>query len=163
MTPITLEPETLSTPQAHSGYDRWNSTAGKPDTSGYAILSKFDLAVNDTLDQIAALEQDWDAQGACRIDPYIIDAAREVISSLPRRIKTEALLKDAIPAVVPMRKGNLQFEWHEGPRTLELEIECPSTIHYLKFHPEAGIEEEDVCSITDTDTLAGLIQWFVGG
>lgn len=157
MAPITLESEALSTPTARSGYDRWNSTAGEPDASGYALLSKFDLAVNDALDQIAALEPNWDAQGAYRIDPNIIAAAREVISSLPRQIKA---LSGAIPTVVPMRKGNLQFEWHEMLRTLELEIESLSTIHYLKFHP--GIEEEDICSITDTDTLAGLIQWFVG-
>ena len=159
MAPITLEPQTLSTPQARSTYDRWNSTTGQPDASGYVPLSEFDLAVNAKLDQIANLEQNWDAQGACSVYPSIIEAARELISSLPARIKAHA---SSIPAVVPMRKGNLQFEWHEGPKTLELEIESPSTIHYLKFHPNAGIEKEDLCAITDTDTVAGLIQWFVG-
>lgn len=62
-----------------------------------------------------------------------------------------------------MRKGNLQLEWHCGPRTLELEIESPTTIHYLKFHPEAAIEEEDFCDVSDADALARLIEWFVGG
>ena len=65
-----------------------------------------------------------------------------------------------MPAVVPMRKGNLQFEWHDGPRTLELEIEDPRTIHFLKWHPEAGIEEEDTCSISDADTVTALLEWF---
>jgi len=44
---------------------------------------------------------------------------------------------------------------------LELEVEDPWTIHYLKWHSEAGIEEEEeVCSITDADTVIGLIEWF---
>ena len=160
MAPITLEPEAVSTPPASCGYDRWSSTAGEPDASGYALLSKFDLVVSHSLNRVAALKKDWDAQGAYRINPRIIDTARRIASALPCQIKT---LPDAIPTVVPMRKGNLQFEWHEGPRTLELEIENPSTVHYLKFHPEAGIEEEDTCPVSDTDTLAGLILWFVEG
>ena len=56
-----------------------------------------------------------------------------------------------------------QFEWHDGPRTLELEVEDPWTIHYLKWHSEAGIEEEEVCSITDAGTVIGLIEWFAKG
>ena len=36
-------------------------------------------------------------------------------------------------------------------------------IHYLIWHSEAGIEEEDVCSITDADTVTGLLEWFVRG
>lgn len=159
MTPITLEPETLSTPAARSEYDRWNSMASHPDASGYAILSRFDLTINSKLDQIAALRKDWDAQGAYPVDPSFVKAARELISSLPSKIKDRA---GVIPAVVPMRKGNLQFEWHEGPKTLELEIESTTDIHYLKFHPDDGVEEEDLCDISDTNTVVKLIQWFVG-
>ena len=91
--------------------------------------------------------------------PEIIEAARELISALPGSIKA----KVKVPAVVPMRKGNLQFEWHDGPKTLELEIENPAIIHYLKWHSEAGIEEEEVRLIADTETVTGLIEWFVQG
>jgi len=133
--------------------------AGEPDDSGYAPLSKFDLAINNLLDKIATLERNWDAQGAYPVNPLIIETARELISSLPHRLKNNT---NAMPAVVPMRKGNLQFEWHDGQRTLEIEIETPSTIHFLRFHPEAGIEEEDIRAATDTNTLVRLIQWFVG-
>ena len=93
------------------------------------------------------------------MNPRIIAAAREFISTLPRSIKAKA----KIPAVVPMRKGNLQFEWHDGPKTLELEIESPGTIHYLKWHSEAGIEEEEICLIADTEIVTRLIEWFVEG
>ena len=69
----------------------------------------------------------------------------------------------APPDVVPMRKGNLQFEWHNGSKTLELEIEDPRTIHYLKWHPEAGVEQEDVCGLSDINAVARLIEWFAKG
>ena len=67
-----------------------------------------------------------------------------------------------LPAVVPMAKGNLQFEWHEGPRSLELEIESPDQIHYLKWYPEEGIEEEGFLSIRDITSAEILIRWFMG-
>ena len=46
--------------------------------------------------------------------------------------------------------------WTEDPGT---NLRTP-TIHYLKWHPEAGIEEEDTCSISDLNAVAGLIEWF---
>ena len=121
-----------------------------------AKLDASSTTVNRELDRIAALEKDWDSQGAHAIDSRIIASARDVVSSLP-------LSSGAIPAVVPMRKGNLQFEWHDGPRTLEIEIESPSTIRYLKVNPEANTEEEGSCPIRDMDTITELIQWFTKG
>jgi hypothetical protein len=61
-----------------------------------------------------------------------------------------------------MAKGNLQFEWHEGPRTLELEFENASTVHYLKWHPEEGLEDEGLFSLEEIDRALELIRWFVG-
>ncbi len=119
-------------------------------------LSDFDMAVKKELRRLAALQVNWDAEGARSIDPEIIDAAEEFVSTLPDLLKSHV----SAPEVVPMRKGNLQFEWHDGPRTLELELENARTIHYLKWHPEAGIEEEDTCSISDLNAVAGLIEWF---
>ena len=100
----------------------------------------FDLTVGEGLHRIASLQENWDSEGARSIDPDIIAAAREFVLKLPGRLKSVI----RVPTVVPMRKSNLQFEWHDGPRTLELEIDGPHTIHYLKWHADAGIEEEDV-------------------
>ena len=91
-----------------------------------------------------------------RIDPEIVEAARQFVSSLSEDIASP-------PAVVPMPKGNLQFEWHEGPRTLELEIENPTTIHYLKWHPEEGTEEESFFELSDVFRAESLIRWFMRG
>ena len=119
-------------------------------------LSDFDVAVKSELRRLAALRENWDSEGAKSVDPIIVEAAERFISMMPDRLKSLV----APPEVVPMRKGNLQFEWHDGPRTLELEIEDARTLHYLKWHPEAGIEEEDVCSLADKDAAARLIEWF---
>ena len=91
-----------------------------------------------------------------RAHPAIIRAARHCIARLPSNIVP-------IPAVVPSAAGNLQFEWSAGRRSLELEIENPATIHYLKWDPSEEVEEEDIFSIEDTDRMVDLIQWFVGG
>ena len=122
-------------------------------------LTDFDLAVKTELRRIAALEGNWDSEGARPVDRNIIEATQQFISSLPDTVKSLV----APPEVVPMRKSNPQFEWHDGPKTLELEIEDPRTIHYLKWHPEAGVEEEDVCSLSDSDAVGRLIEWFAKG
>ena len=162
MPPTTLEFDVPSTAQAVGRYNQWISTktvrvrrTGRPKYARFVRLSRFDLAVNEGLDRLASLERNWDAEGADPIEPAIIGAARELISALPRHLKRPLL----IPAVVPMCKGNLQFEWSKGQRCLELELETPNTIRYLKWHPEDGIEEEDSFDIDDTGQATTLLRW----
>ena len=62
-----------------------------------------------------------------------------------------------------MAKGNLQFEWHQGARSLELEIEEPQTIHYLKWDPEEGVENEGSFPLGQTSRTVELILWFTKG
>lgn len=166
MPPTTLEHSVLSTTQAAGSYDQWISvkpvriTRTRPAPPiRFVRLSRFDVAVNQGLDRLATLGGNWDAEGAHPVDPRIIEAARELISAIPRRLKRWNLL----PAVVPMRKGNLQLEWHTGERTLELEIEAPGTIHYLKWDPSTSVEEEDFVPITNLAAVTGLIEWFRKG
>jgi hypothetical protein len=112
--------------------------------------------VNAELDRLAALPKNWDAQGANATDRQVIAAARRFIAVLPKNVA-------GIPAVVPMAKGNLQFEWHEGPRSLELEIESPELVHYLKWDSQDGVEEEGTYSISDVEQSVRLVRWFHRG
>ena len=158
-----LELEVSSTAQAGSGYAEWVSRTREPEPSRFASLSNFDLAVNAELRRVAALKPDWDAEEARPIGIEIIKAAREFVSGLPNDLKETV----GIPAVVPMargseRSGNLQFEWDDGTRSLELEIENPTTVHFLQWHREEGIEREDFFPIDDIGAAVSLIRWFAG-
>lgn len=108
------------------------------------------------LDRLGTLTANWDRQGALPLDPAILRAARQFISGLPEGAARA-------PRVVPMAKGNLQFEWHDGSRSLELEVEDPGTIHYLRWHPEEGIEDEGFFDIRDLGRAETLIRWFMKG
>ena len=52
-----------------------------------------------------------------------------VLYAFFRRLPDEIIVT---PSVVPMTRGRLQFEWHRGNRSLELEFESIGRIHYLK-------------------------------
>jgi hypothetical protein len=131
-----------------SPHDQWEPMA--------FYAPDFQAAVNRQLDHLTTLQPNWDAEGAPQINRELIEAARSFISRLPQNIVSR-------PAVVPSAAGSLQFEWNEGSRSLELEVETPSTIHYLKWDPEEGIEEEAVFDIHDLDRAVSLIRWFMRG
>ena len=163
MTTITLEPQETKTDATENEFDQWVSTTAKLGItrSRFVALSQFDLAVARQLNRLAALRAGWDAEAAPPICRRILLAAREFVSRLPGRIKNSI----PAPAVVPMARGadrpsNLQFEWDDGRRSLELEIETPSSMHYLKWAPDEGVEEEDSFDIHDTERALGLVRWF---
>ena len=112
--------------------------------------------VDRELDRMACLPANWDAEGSVPIDPAIIQAARDFIARLPDNLANA-------PAVVPRSGGNLQFEWSDGLRSLELEIETPQTIHYLKWSPAEAIEEEGLFPIDDIGRAVLLIDWIAKG
>ena len=147
MPPLILDLDETPTDMTDSEYDRWEPVA--------YYAPEFRPMVNRELDRLGKLEPNWDAEGALPIDPAVIDAARTLISRLPDNLAST-------PAVVPMRKGNLQFEWNDGRRSLELEIEDSKTIHYLKWDSGEGIEEEDLIPIDNIDGAVSLIRWFMG-
>jgi hypothetical protein len=113
-------------------------------------------AVAASFDALQQLPENWNGYGAQRIDPAIIAAARQLIEQVPSDVVST-------PQVVPMTRGRLQFEWHHGPRSLEVEFESPSQIHYLKSDSAARIEEEDVLSADDADRVLDLLRWFAAG
>lgn len=112
-------------------------------------------AVDAEIERLASLPANWDGYGAPALDRDILNAARQFNARLAGSITVQ-------PLVVPMSSGVLQFEWHQGQKILELEVEDPATIHYLKWHPAEGLEEEDVFPIGDTEKAISLIDWFTG-
>jgi hypothetical protein len=163
MTTITLEPQETKTDATENEFDQWVSTTAESGITRlrFVALSQFDLAVARHLNRLATLRPGWDGEAAPPICRRILLAAREFVSRLPGRIKDSV----PVPAVVPMARGayrpsNLQFEWDDGQRSLELEIETPSTIHYLKWAPDEGVEEENFFDIHDSEHALALVRWF---
>ncbi|MGO9596670.1 MAG: hypothetical protein ACLP7Q_01465 [Isosphaeraceae bacterium] len=105
------------------------------------------------LQRLRALPPNWSGYGDAAIDRGVIRAAEDFILSLPTDIITT-------PKAVPMTRGRLQFEWHRGDRSLELEFETSDRLHYLKWDSDTNIEEENVISVSDTDTIHSLLRWF---
>lgn len=118
--------------------------------------SEFVAGVQKDIEALGDLTPNWDGYGAPVIDPRFIDAAKRFIVSLPTNLAFR-------PLVVPSSNGSLQLEWHEGPKSLELEFESPGTIRFLQWHPEEGIEEEDTIALEDTERAVDLINWFMRG
>ena len=111
----------------------------------------------DLISKIEALEdlpKNWDCEGSLPIKEAIIEAAKVFSNELGDDLVW-------VPDVVPMSRENLQFDWTEGERSLELEIESPETIHYLKWDFDRGIEEEDTFPISDVEKARQLIRWFL--
>lgn len=128
------------------------------ETSKIVALKRPNLQVDRqvtlaALDNLKTLPQNWDGYTAIPIDTRVIRAAKEFIL---------ALVGDNVPtpAVVPMTMGRLQFEWHQGNRSLEIEFETSDQIRFLKWDSDVNIEEEDVISVTNTDTIHDLLRWF---
>jgi hypothetical protein len=112
--------------------------------------------VENALDRLAAYKPNWDGYGAPAIRQEVIEAARTFARALPADLPRP-------PRVVPMSPGNLQFEWHDGPKVLELEFEDPNTVRFLQWDPAVGLEEEGTFPATDTESAVGLIRWFTNG
>jgi hypothetical protein len=148
MTSTTIDRERETTDRDSSESDEW--------VVAYYYSPEFRERVEAGLNRLLSLPANWDSDGARTIESQLVEAARKFVGELPENLISP-------PAVVPMAKGNLQLEWHSGPRSLELEFESPSMIHYLKWHPEEGVEDEGFFSSDDVDRAVGLIRWFVGG
>lgn len=131
---------------------RLTISAAKADLVSAAEIER---AVGARLDQLAALEPNWDGYGAPALNRGIIAAARQFVGRLASCITVQ-------PLVVPISSGALQLEWHRGQKILELEIEDATSIHYLKWDPATGLEEEDIFPISDSAKGASLIGWFMG-
>lgn len=122
-------------------------------TVGLRDIAAAIASLDARLDQLAALPAGWDGHGAPPVDPAILAAVREWGQAMPGWAFAPA------PAVVPLSSGAVQLEWHVGPRVLELEFETPDTIHFLRWDPAGGVQDEDTIPAGDRSGAEGLIRW----
>jgi hypothetical protein len=115
------------------------------------------VALDARLDQLAALSANWDGYNAPPIDPALIRAVREWGPTMPGWSFAPP------PAVVPLSSGAMQLEWRSGDKLLELEFESPDRIHFLRWNPGHGIEDEDTFPVADRSRAESLIAWVMSG
>jgi hypothetical protein len=154
MHPCLLEPDSdalAANAERPSYVSQTNNPVNRMSVSSFGEIDKpLSLA---QLDRLRDLSEGWNGYGAPVIDRITIEAAKQFVNDLP---------DDAIttPLVVPMTRGRLQFEWHRGNRSLELEFENPRRINYLKVDDDTGVEEEDSLYLWQARELFELIHWF---
>jgi hypothetical protein len=115
------------------------------------------VALDARLDQVAALKPNWDGQGAAPIDMALLRAVRSWGPTMPGWAFAPS------PAVVPLSTGTVQLEWRRESRLLELEFETPDRIHFLRYDPPRGIEDEDTMPVADRDRAERLLAWVSNG
>jgi hypothetical protein len=115
------------------------------------------VALDARLDQLAALQPNWDGQGAAPIDAALIRAVREWGPGMPGWAFAPP------PAVVPLSSGTVQLEWRRDGRLLELEFEATDRIHFLRWDPPHGIEDENTIPVGARDRAERLLAWVCNG
>src|SRR5208337_2963699 len=83
-----------------------------------------------SLARISSLKSDWDGQGS----PPPIRAAFEAMNQVVRELDAYDLPS---PHISPVSGGGLGIEWHEGQRSLTIEILPDGSIEYLKLENDS--------------------------
>ena len=72
-------------------------------------------ALSRRFEELASLAENWDAEGAHRVDRLALNVAWRIVE--------QALRADLpVPELFPVADGSVQLEWPAGPVELEIEI-----------------------------------------
>ncbi len=77
--------------------------------------------VIDSLDQLLGLEDGWDSYSASRIDAGTAEAVVDLLGEI-------MLPGTPVPALVPLRSGGIQIEWHERGVDLEIQVRSQTDV-----------------------------------
>ena len=84
---------------------------------------------------LVTLNDNWDGEGARRIDPTTINRALAAME--------EVLPHDAsAPSIVPLQNSGLQVEWHRNGKDVEIEFDPTGSVTFYYFDAESGEEHE---------------------
>jgi hypothetical protein len=145
MSPATLEEVDETTAVAEPSQAKW--------VPQQYYDPNFKTAIIGQLEALGELSPGWDGYNALSPSVEIVHAAVMFVRSLSDHIAPR-------PRVVPLVSGALQLEWADGERVLELEFESPTTIHYLRWDPQATVSDETDLPVESVSQVEGLIKWF---
>jgi hypothetical protein len=108
----------------------------KAGTSVYSDPDPLWLAsARHAIDPIAALPDNWDGEGALRIQPAVMEAAVRAL---------EQLLPSHTPApqIVPTHRAGIQVEWHRNGKDLEIEFAPGRPATFYFYDSQTQVERE---------------------
>ncbi len=105
------------------------------------------------LDDLAALDEDWDSYGGKPLSPAIYNAASMMLASL----EFDEL---PVPCVTLCSAGTVQLEWQLNGRELEVEVVSPTRLRSLRVFPDGTMDEQEIAYST-TDALRHRTRWLV--
>ncbi len=92
-------------------------------------------AVRHAIEPIAALPDNWDGEGAQRIQSAVLDAALRTLEQiLPSRTPP--------PQIVPTHRAGIQVEWHRNGKDLEIEFAPGSPTTFYFYDSQTQVERE---------------------
>ena len=112
-------------------------------------------AAHAKLEGFKDLKHNWDSYGGLPIKLEIIKAAHEFLDNMPADF--------VFPYVQPTGDGTVGFEWDTGNGRLELEIETPETVGFVKLDNMGGNDDDGTYPIVDLARTLELIRWVLAG
>jgi hypothetical protein len=98
------------------------------------------------LDELSALQTDWDSYGALPPTARAIGVASRLIVEATTRVG------DVPSAVMPFPNGGLQVIWERGQNELQVDVDPKGCLGYLTIHRgdgEPAMTEADDVSLVD--------------
>lgn len=110
------------------------------------------------LNRVAALPDNWDAEGSPRPHPLVVASAKQLLA----RLQDSRLGAVPVPFVCPVAGGGVQFEWSSSKKHLEIEFLDVFTIAFLKeeLTPEGELTESGQYPLAGTESTRQLLDWF---
>ena len=102
------------------------------------------------LDELSALEEDWDSYGGLPPTARAIGMASRLI------VEASTQAGDVPSAVMPFPNGGLQVTWERGRDELQVDVGPDGALGYLTVHRGEGdpvMAEAEKVSLTDILTL----------
>ena len=93
-----------------------------------------------TLDELAALPEDWDSYGARPPTALAISLAHGILANVAERY-ADVADEHALPwATAPLADGGVQFEWRGPGGAIEVEIGPDGALNYIVEREEQTVE-----------------------
>lgn len=134
------------------------SSESRITTPGYQQKAKQLSSISSKILSFRHLKKNWDFYDACPINYATIVTGIEFIQHLLNWISDYDLDIDA-PFVAPRPDGELQFEWEDEYKYLEIGI-SPNNhkYEYVAMNDYTGFEDEGETS--SEETLTSLLRWY---